>query len=472
MSDLRNFIDSVRRERPRDIIDVRRSVSPRYETAAILTKLEQASRFPIIFFHDVAGSPFPVISNVCGTQARLALALGCSVRELQERYTEGCTHTIKPELQETGPAQENVYVGKDINLKTLPQLVYHQDNASQPYITAAIIVARDPESGHCNLSFHRLMVIGHHTTAIFMARGKHLDRIYRKYESQSEPMPIAAFLGVHPACSLGALYTGDAEVDEYDIIGGLLRAPLPVIRCATNNLNVPAEAEFVLEGFVSPRTRVEEGPFGEFTGYSTGAASCPIFTVSALTSRNGPIFQDIVSGHLEHLLLPLLGMEHHLYAIARAAVPTTKAVKVALPLTVFVSLNKRDDSEPCRLAEALLGSDIYVKHVIVVDASVDISDLRQVATAVALHMRPDSGVFIRRQSLGTELDPSCDSADCLVTKIGIDATLPLSASRPVIRNRVPQELLDSIDLSDLLRSQLAGARCDPARVGKHEILRD
>jgi UbiD family decarboxylase len=450
MQDLRSFIETVRRERPHDVLDVGRTVSPRFETAAILTKLEQASRFPVVFFHDVAESPFPVVSNVCGTQARLALALGCTVRNLRRRYAEGCEQPLKPVLKQGGPVQEKVLTGGDVDLGALPRLVYHQDDAPRPYITAAIVVARDPDSGKCNLSFHRLMVLSQHTTAIFMARGKHLDRIYQKYESQSEAMPIAAFIGVHPACSLGALYTGAAEVEEYEIIGGLLGSALPVVQCATNDLHVPADAEFVLEGFVAPRTRVQEGPFGEFTGYATGTAACPIFTVNALTSRNDPIFQDIVSGHLEHLLLPLLGMEHHLFTIARSAVPTTTAVKVAVPLTAFVAIDKEDDSQPGRLIEALLASDIYVKQVVVVDANVDVSDLRQVATAVALHMRPEQGVVVQRRRLGTELDPSCDSPERFITKVGLDATVPLSAPRPVSRNRVSQELLDSIDLSTLL----------------------
>jgi 2,5-furandicarboxylate decarboxylase 1 len=452
MPDLRSFIETVRRERPQDILDVRRSVNPRYETAAIVTKLEQASRFPIVFFHDVAQSAFPVVSNICGTQARLALALGCSVRDLRVRYADACEQPLKPTVKGAGPVQDKVLTGKEIDLGALPRLVHHQNDTLQPYITAAIVVARDPESGRCNLSFHRLMVLNERTTTLFIARGKHLDRIYQKYESQSEAMPIAAFIGVHPACSLGALYTGAAEVDEYEIIGGLLQSPLPVVQCATIDLLVPAEAEFVLEGYVLPRTRVEEGPFGEFTGYATGKASCPMFIVNALTSRHDPIFQDIVSGHLEHMLLPLLGMEHHLLTVALSVVPTTTAVKIAVPLTVVAAIDKKHDSEPCRLVEALLASDIYVKQVVVVDADVEVSDLRQVATAIAMHTRPDRGIFVRRQCLGTELDPSCDSEDRLITKIGIDATQPLNALRAVTRNKIPQEILDSIDLSDLLRA--------------------
>jgi UbiD family decarboxylase len=452
MPDLRTFIDTIRRARPREILDVHRTVSPRYETAAILTRLEQASRFPILFFRNVAGSAFPVVTNVCGTRGRLALALGCSISDLPGRYAEACERPLKPELRQTGPAQEDVSLGERVNLEKLPQLVYHEDDATRPYITAAIIVASDPESGRCNLSFHRLMIINRNMTAIFMARGKHLDSIYRKYESAGEPMPIAAFLGIHPACSLGALHTGDAEVEEYNIVGGLLRSPLPVVKCATNELHVPAEAEFVLEGFVSPRARAREGPFGEFTGYATGTTACPIFTVKALTSRKNPIFQDIVSGQMEHLLLPLLGMEHHLLTLARAAAPTTTALKLSLPLTVFVALHKQDDSQPGRIIEALLAGDIYVKHVIVVDADVDVSDLRQVATAIALHTRAGRDIVIERRCLGTELDPSCESPDGSTLKIGIDATVPLAAIRSIKRNKVPQQLLDSIDLAELLQA--------------------
>jgi len=452
MPDLFTFIDAVRREKPRDVLDIHRTVSPKYETAAILTKLEQASRFPIVFFHHVGQSAFPVVSNVCGTQFRLALALGCSIRELRGRYAQACEQPIQPELKREGPVQEQVFIGKDVNLEILPQLVYHEDDAPRPYITAAIIVARDPETGKSNLSFHRLMMLNENTTTIFMARGKHLDHIYRKYESAGESMPISAFIGVHPACSLGALYTGTADTEEYDIVGGLQRSPLPVVKCVTNDLHVPAEAQFVLEGFVSLGKQVEEGPFGEFTGYSTGTARCPIFTVNALTCRYNAVFQDIVGGLMEHLLLPIPGMEYRLLTLARAAVPATTTLKVSVPLTVFVAMKKQDDSQPERVIKALLDSDIYVKQVVVVDASVDVSDLRQVATAIALHTRADKDIFIKRRCLGTELDPSCESPEGCTTKTGIDATLPLNGMRPVNKNRVPQQLLDSIDLSELLQA--------------------
>ena len=177
-----------------------------------------------------------------------------------------------------------------------------------------------------------------------------------------------------------------------------------------------------------------------------------MFKVQAITSRQSPIFQDIVSGHSEHLSLPVLGMEHHLLETARGVVPTTVGVRLLVPLTAFVAVQKQDDAQPHRIIETLLASDIYVKQVVVVDADVDVSDLRQVATAIALHVRPDRDVYIHRPTLGTELDPSCESKDGMTAKLGIDATMPITSKRRVVKNRVPQQVLDSINLSEFVQT--------------------
>lgn len=452
MNDLRSFLYKVRSERPRDLLEVHRTVSPRYQTAAIVTKLEQSFRYPIVLFHDVAGCRFPVITNVCGSMPRLALALGCPIGQLAQTYADRCSHPVPPQLCADAPAQERVITKDEIDLHALPQLVYHENDSPHPYITAAIVVARDPETGRSNLSYHRLMVLNRNSTAIFMARGKHLDQIYSKYERAGQGMPVAAFLGVHPVCSLGAVFTGAAEMDEYDVIGGLQQLPLAVAQCITNTLQVPAHAEFVLEGVIPPRARIAEGPFGEFTGFSTGTACCPTFKVQAITSRAEPIFQDIVSGNMEHLLLPVLGMEHHLLQLARSVVPSVVSVRMTQPLTAYVSLHKTDDAQPARVIRALVESEIYVKQVVVVDAEVDAGDLRQVATAVALHVRPDRDIYIHPAMPGSELDPASESNDGASAKFGIDATQRLHSATRVRKNRVPQQLLDSVNLSDLLAS--------------------
>ena len=317
-------------------------------------------------------------------------------------------------------------------------MVYHADDSDRPYLTAAMVVARDPESGVQNLSYHRMMIEGPRRTGIYMERGRHLHGIYEKYRQRGQPMPIAVVNGIHPAVTLGALYAGRADVDEYEIVGGLLGQPLPVTRTVTgSNLLVPAAAEIVLEGEVSVTEQIDEGPFGEFTGYGTGATRTPAFEVSAITHRTDPYFQDIVSGGMEHLLLSMPALEHRTLRDARAVAPGVRKIALPAPLTAIVSLKKTDDDEPRRLLEALLTSDIYAKHVIVVDDDVDPGDLREVMAAMALQTQADSKVVVLEDQQGTPLDPSCPSEQGRTAKMGIDATRPLAPARPVTRKPGP-----------------------------------
>jgi 2,5-furandicarboxylate decarboxylase 1 len=450
--DLRGFLDRVRTERRTDLLEIEREVDPRHETTAILTKLEEKQRSPILFFKRVKGSPFALVTNVSGSLGRLALALACPLKAVSERYGEACLRPVPPQVVDGGPVRDNVRRGGAVDLGLLPALVYHQDDSENPYITAAIVLARDPETGKTNLSYHRLMIAGKDRTGIFMERGKHLHAIHEKYVQRGRPMPIAVFIGVHPLVSLGALYSGAAGVEEYDIIGGLMRAPLPLVECLTQpGLFVPAEAELVLEGLVAADERIDEGPFGEFTGYGTGVIRTPVFQVTAMTFRNGCLYQDVVSGHMEHLILPLPAIERRALADARAAAPGVARVSLVAPLTAVVALEKSDDAEPRAIIEALLKGDIYAKHVIVVDAGVEPSDLRQVLAAMALNTQASSHLYVFPDEQGTRLDPSCTSPQGRVAKMGIDATRKLATSRLITRNTVPQAVLDRIDLAEILK---------------------
>jgi len=450
VSDLRGFIDAVRKARPSDVVDVHVPVDPNHETAAILAKLEAKQRSPILVFHDVVGCSWPLVTNVCGSMGRLALALGCGIKDVATRYAAGAEGPIAPVVVGDAPVQEVVRTGDAVDLGVFPALRYHADDAAQPYITAAIVVARDPDDGVANLSYHRLMIAGRDRTGIYIEKGRHLDGIFRKHVALGRDMPVAVFIGAHPAWSLGALYAGRADVDEYDVIGGLLGQPLPVVPCVTvPDLRVPAFAEIVLEGVVSVRETIAEGPFGEFTGYGTGVTQSPVLHVRALTHRQAPIVQDIVSGHMEHLVLSMPALEHRTLRDARAVAPGVTRAALVAPLTAVIALKKQDDDEPRRIIDALL-TDIYAKQVIVVDDDVEPTDLAKVLGALALQRQPDEAVRIVTGQ-GTPLDPSCTSPDGRTSKLGIDATRPLQARRDVTKNRIPQDVLDRIDLATILK---------------------
>ncbi|WP_437733421.1 UbiD family decarboxylase [Sorangium sp. So ce1335] len=450
MSDLRSFLERVKRERPTDLLEIEREVDPRFETTATLMKLEERQRSPILVFKKVKGTTFPVATNVCGSTGRLALALGCPLKDVSARYAEGIDAPIKPRVTSDAPVHEDIAVGAAVDLHRLPALVYHEHDTDRPYITAAIGVARDPETEHVNLSFHRLMIAGRDTTGILMEPGKHLDRIFQKYRKAGAPMPIAFFIGAHPAWSLGALYSGPLE--EYDVIGGLLKEPLPVVECVTQRgLHVPARAEIVLEGFVSPDELIDEGPFGEWPGFSTGVTRTPVFHVTAMTMRNDAIFQDVVSGHVEHLILEVPAIENRALRNARAVAPGVTAFSLIAPFTSVVALNKTSEDEPKRLMDALLTTDIQAKHLFVVDADVNIGDLREVLRAAGLNTQATRDVYIYPDEQGSPLDPSCASHLARTSKMGIDATRRLKPARRTTRNSVPASVLDSIDVNELLK---------------------
>jgi 2,5-furandicarboxylate decarboxylase 1 len=447
-SDLRGFLEQVRTSRRRDFVEVEQVVSPRHETTAILTKLEERQRSPIVLFKNVAGSPWPLVTNVCGSRGRLALALDCPLRDLSARWAEACENQFAPVLVEDGRVQEHVLRGSEVDLGLLPAMVYHEHDAPHPYLTGGVAVARDPDTGVNNLSFHRLMVADNNRTGIFMEPGKHLDLIYKKCAARGEPLPVSVFFGCHPAWYLGALYSGPRDVDEYGVIGGLLGRPLEVVQCVSvESLVVPARAEVVLEGFVHADESMTEGPFGEFTGHGTGVTETPVFNVTAMTFRSDPIFQDIVSGHMEHLVLPMLALEYRANQSLRQVSSNVTGISFAAPLTIVVALDKSDDGEPERIIRHVLASDIYVKHVIVIGSDVDPSDLAGVMRSVALNVQADRDVFILSDQEGTPLDPSAPSADGRTSKMGIDATMALNPSRAITRNSLPRDVLDSIDLA-------------------------
>ncbi|MEE9391674.1 MAG: UbiD family decarboxylase domain-containing protein [Planctomycetota bacterium] len=451
MADLREFISTLRARRPRDVLEITRNVSPRHETAAVMTLLERKFRSPLVIFRSIANSKHAVVTNVCGSNDRIALALDCERDHIREVYSKACRNPMAAVEIGDGPVREIVQEGVDVDLTRLPQMVYHEGDVDRPYITAAIVGARDPDSGKVNLSFHRLMVAGRASTGIFMARGKHLDLIHRKYKARGEPMPVFAVLGVHPTFSLGALHTGDLETEEYGVIGALQGGPVELVSSLVKGVPpVPALAEIALEGHVLPDETVSEGPFGEFTGYATGKIKAPVLRLAALSCRRNALFQDIISGQREHLLLPIPAIECHALRVAREVSERVLDVVVVAPMTLAVVIDKSDDDEARRVVRRLLESDVYTKNVIAVDCEVNVRKPGELLSAMSLHTQADRDLSILRHCQGSEIDPSVESLTGTTAKLGIDATMTTSARGRAVRNVVPQEVLDRIDLSELL----------------------
>ncbi len=201
-----------------------------------------------------------------------------------------------------GPAQEVVHK-TDIDLTTLLPIPTHNEYDSGPYITAGLTIARDPETGVQNVSIHRCQISGPDRIGILLLP-RHTDHFYRKAEAAGQPLDIALLIGVDPATLLASQAIVPVGQDELEIAGALARpGRLDVVRCLTNQVRVPADAEIVIEGRLLPAIREPEGPFGEFPQYYGERANRHVLQVDAITHRRRPIFHTIVGGGLEHLLL-------------------------------------------------------------------------------------------------------------------------------------------------------------------------
>jgi UbiD family decarboxylase len=445
--DLRSYLDLIKRRRPEELVIVSREVDPAYEITALVVKLEQeARRRPVVLFEKVKGTPFPVLTNLHASRSRLALAMNAAPADMLRAYLRAMERPIPPRVVATGPVKEVVLTGGRINLYDLPQIIHHEGDAG-PYITAAISFARDPGGEAWNCAYNRLMIKSRDTTSIHLTAGKHLWEFQRIAEARNQALPIALVVGVHPAIALGALAIGSIDEDERAIMGGLFGEPLELVKCETSDVLVPAHAELVIEAEILPGARTAEGPFGEFTGYSLGERAREIVQVTAITHRAGAMFQDITVAHLDHMLLSTIPMEANLYRAVRAMVPSVKAVRVPGPFTCYVSLEQRLPGQAKNAILAVLGADLYMKRVVVVDHDVDVFDDRQVNWALATRCQPDRDITIITHARGSDLDPSAKE-DGYTAKWGVDATAKPSLAAYTPRHRVPPDVLDRIDLKD------------------------
>ena len=447
--DLRSFLDEIKRRWPDDLQVISRSVDPAYEITALVVKLErQARRRPVLLFENVRGSRFPVLTNLHASRSRLAAAIGARPDAMLATYLRAMEHPIAPRVVTTGPVKDVVVTGEHVNLYDLPQIVHHEGDAG-PYVTAAISFARDPASETWNCAYNRLMIQGRDTTSIHLTLGKHLWEFHQAAEAGGQALPVALVVGVHPAIALGALAIGSIDEDERGIMGALLGEPLELVRAETSDVLVPAHAELVIEAEILPGARTPEGPFGEFTGYSLGERARQVVRVRAITHRRDALFQDISVAHLDHLLLSTVPMEANLYRAVRAMVPSVRAVRVPAPFTCYVSLEQRLPGQAKNAIMAVLGADLYMKRVVVVDHDVDVFDDRQVAWALATRCQPDRDITVITHARGSDLDPSTRE-DGYTAKWGVDATAKPSLAAYTPRHRVPPAVLERIRVEDYL----------------------
>ena len=229
------------------------------------------------------------------------------------------------------------------------------------------------------------------------------------------------------------------ELDELESAGGLLGRPVELVCCRTIDMEVPAAAEYVIEGEILGAEQEDEGPYGEYTGYSTSRSTRNVFVVKAITRRARPIFLDIIPGYsTEHLLLGRSAKEAHVFGRLKEMVPSLKALnfpKSGTHFHAYLSFKKSAEGQARHALMLLFGLDPYVELAVAVDEDVDVFSEEEVLWALATRFQADTDMFVVPKVFCNRLDPS--SVDGMSAKLGLDATAPLDWD--VERTSLPPE---------------------------------
>jgi len=381
----------------------------------------------------IAGEP--LAGNVMASRARFAAAFGVPAPKLLPEILRRLRG--KPEIvevrREEAPVQAVVMTGADADLTRLPVHLQHGKDGA-PYISAAMDFAFDRAAGWTNVGLRRLMLRGRARAGIDLVAPSDLRTIYLASLARGERLPLSIVVGAHPVDYFAA--TMRLPVDELGLIASLRGERLAVVKGITNDIRVPADAEWVIEGYLGEEGyREAEGPYGEFLGYYGGVKTNPIFHVTAITRRADAVFQTLTIGgaamsRTDTAQLAALRTEVLVWRALETAIREPVAV-YAPPATggvynVRVAMRSRVPGEARNAIAAAFGCQANVKNVFVVDPDIDVFSDEQMEWALATRFQPHRDLVVASGFRTLPLDPSLGE-ETTGAKAGYDLTLPAAA---------------------------------------------
>jgi 4-hydroxy-3-polyprenylbenzoate decarboxylase len=465
--DLKSFCEYL--EERGELIRVAEPVDPYLEVTEIADRFVKDGENPTLLFENPSpgglgrqaghtqtartadGRPVPLVINLFASRRRMAWALGYesldeAVARIREPITSGTPESLWDKVRMLGKLKEwSEALPKNVGRGACQEIVFQGDELDQrgildlmpvlttwpqdggPYITLPLVITRNPENGKRNIGMYRMQIFDGRTTGMHWQIHKTGAAHYAEYERRHERMPVCVAVGAPPALTYAATAPLPEDVDEALFAGFLQGRPVTMTGAVTCDLMVPAEAEFVLEGYVDPGERRREGPFGDHTGFYSLAEEFPVFHVTAITSRRDPIYQTTIVGPppmedgwlgwaTERLFLPLL------QAVLPEIVDMHLPVAACFHNLALVSIEKRYPGHAQKICHALwgMGQMMFSKVIVVVDADVNVQDPTE------LLWRISNAVDPRRDTIFVEgpvdqLDHTTNQA-CLGGKMGIDAT--------------------------------------------------
>jgi 4-hydroxy-3-polyprenylbenzoate decarboxylase len=440
--DLREWIALLEREG--ELVRIAAEVDPYLEMTEIVDRTVRSGG-PALLFERPKGSAIPLLINQFGTERRMCLAFGVERLDdiaeklgdiLEMQPPEGLAAKVRglrtlksiadsrPKLVKRARSQEVVLTGEDVDLGLLPVQTCWPGDAG-PFITLPAVITRDPRNGQRNVGMYRMQVLGPRSTAMHWQIHKDGRADYLFTEGRME---VAVALGLDPISAYSASAPLPKHIDEFMLAGFLRDSPVELVKGVTVDLEVPADAEIVLEGYVERGASLAvEGPFGDHTGYYTPAEQFPVFNVTAITMRKDAVYPSIVVGKppqedawlgkaTERIFLPAV----------KLTVP--EIVDYDLPVAgafhnlAIVSIRKAFPGHARKVMHAIwgLGMLSLTKGVVIVDEHVDVHDYEQVTFYVGANVDPKRDIVITEGPLD-HLDHA-STLQFIGGKIGIDAT--------------------------------------------------
>lgn len=449
------------------MVVARENIELKHKLAAVAKRLDGTQA---VYFPKPGGHEIPVISGFAARRSWIAEAMGVAEDQLLDRFRHAADNPIPWQEVEPAAAPCQQVVHTDIDMHALLPIPTHSEHDNGPYITAGMVIARNPETGVQNVSINRIQVHGKDRMALLMLP-RHLLAFFREAQRRGEALPVAIVIGADPLTLLASQAITQIDYDELDIAGALHGEPLPVVKCQTNEVRVPANAEIVIEGRILPDEMEMEGPFGEFPRYYSARERREVIAVDRVTHRQAPVFHTIIPAEMEHLLLGSIPREATLLAHLQRSFPNVLDVHLSVGgvgrYHLFVRIRKTHEGQPKNVILSAFGAHYDIKHVVVVDEDVDVHQPRQVEWALATRFQADMDLVVIAGAQGSVLDPSTTkrsfskTADAVPppheqgvsAKMGMDATRPVQYHEHVFtRVRVPGE--DTLDLDDMLAADI------------------
>ncbi len=407
-----------------------------------IAKLNEEQSGPALLFENVKGYDTPVITSVCTTVERLAVIMGqpenSSLSDLYEAWAKLGENLLPPKEVDPAdaPCKQNKMMGDEVDLLKFPVPKFYPMDGGRFYGTAHFIITKDPDSGWINLGTYRSQLLGKDKIGTQFIKGKHADIMLKKYQAMGKPMPVASIVGCDPLLFILGAARVSAFVSEYDVAGALRGEPVEVVRGETVDLPIPAHAEIVVEGEVDAEKFMDEGPFGEYTGYYSGVGTDPrnFIDVKCVTYRDNPIFWGTTVGRAvtdTHMTMALSYGANLWQQLLAMKIPGLKGVycppEGSGRFLAIISVKQMYPGHVDQVLTAAISTEMGaygLKTVIVVDDDIDPWDIPRVMYALSFRFQPNRCQIIKR-GRSTPLDPSLPiNAREITGRLLMDATIP------------------------------------------------